>query len=69
MLQFSNLSKTVHLPKVQPSKTAKSAQSSKSGFFVITCDEAYKSKVQKEEEKRERERKKMEKRRNQNLKK
>nr|XP_022320858.1 uncharacterized protein LOC111123060 [Crassostrea virginica] len=55
-----------HLPKVQPSKTAKSAQSSKGGFFVITCDEAYKSKVQKEEEKRERERKKMEKRRNQN---
>lgn len=41
-----------HVPKLAAKKKNKSSTGSKDGYFVITCDTAYQSKLKKEEEKK-----------------
>lgn len=48
-----------HVPKLAAKKKTKPSTGSKDGYFVITCDAAYQSKLKKEEEKKEREKKKL----------
>lgn len=46
-----------HVPKLAAKKKTKPSTGSKDGYFFITCDAVYQSKLKKKEEKKEREKK------------
>lgn len=54
---FDFLGNIPHVPKLAAKEKTKPSSGSKDGYFVITCDAAYHSKLKKRKRKREREKK------------